>query len=145
VYEGARNGSRARGWLAVTSRLRVLVVDDDDAVRASLCRLLRRHHYVHDVADGAAVVPLIESGASFDAILMDLDMPIMNGREALHLLTRVAPAHAARTLLVTGGARTPELHAWLDGLPAHRVHRKPVDMPRLLAAIGRVHQTPDVE
>jgi CheY-like chemotaxis protein len=133
----------AKGETKGSSRRRLLVVDDDHALRSTFCRALRQHHDVHELAHGAAVVPLIKSGVSFDAILLDLEMPIMNGRQTLDLLTRVAPAHAARTLIVTGGARSHELQTWLAGLPAHRVHLKPVNMPRLLATIGQLDRTRD--
>ena len=66
--------------------MRVLVVDDDRAVRDSLRRSLEFNGYAVDVAaDGAealARVPLIDP----DAIIMDVMMPRLDGLEATRAL-----------------------------------------------------------
>ena len=69
-----------------TFRMRILVVDDDRAVRDSLRRSLEFNGYNVDVAsDGAealARVPLV----SPDAIVMDVMMPKLDGLEATRAL-----------------------------------------------------------
>jgi CheY-like chemotaxis protein len=125
---------------ASTSRLRVLVADDDPTVRRCLCRSLRRYHDVEEAADGAEVVTRVRDGERFDAVLMDLEMPRMDGRRALEALEATAPALADRTLIVTGGTRLPELAQWLGRLRPERVHWKPVDMDALVVCIDRLHE-----
>ena len=116
-------------------RLRVLVADDDLAVRTAVCRGLRRHFDVEEVGDGAQVLACIQAGKSFDAILMDVEMPVMDGRRALEALAVMSPALAERTIIVTGGASTPELQRWIEGLAPGRVHSKPVAVAVLIATI----------
>jgi len=74
--------------------LRGLVPEDDHTVRASLCRSHWHHHDVADVDDGSAIVQLIESGARFDAIPLDLEMPFMTGWRAWAALAAASPEHA---------------------------------------------------
>lgn len=64
---------------------RVLVIDDDEAVRKSLCAILTaRGFQVVEAASGlAALVHLRESPATIDAVILDHNMPGMNGREVL--------------------------------------------------------------
>ena len=116
-------------------RLRVLVADDDLAVRTAVCRGLRRHFDVEEVGDGAQVLACIQAGKRFDAILMDVEMPVMDGRRALEALAVMSPALAERTIIVTGGASTPELQRWIEGLASGRVYSKPVAVAVLIAAI----------
>ncbi len=87
-------------------------------------------------AHGAEVVNRLQTGETFDAIVMDVEMPIMDGRRALAMLETFMPAMAARTVFVTGGARTPELARWLDELPQGRVHLKPVDIVLLVESLS---------
>lgn len=74
-----------------TYRGRVLVVDDEESVRASAGALL--HHFgfeVEEAQDGrVAVDRLAELDGACDLILLDLTMPRMDGREALgHIRAR---------------------------------------------------------
>jgi two-component system response regulator MprA len=61
--------------------MRILVVDDDDAVRRSLARALVRDGYqVAVAADGAAALESLAAGRH-DAIVLDILMPEPNGLE----------------------------------------------------------------
>jgi len=63
-------------------RLRVLLVEDDDANREVESLLLRRlGHDVDAVADGAEALTALAAGG-YDAVLMDCHMPAMDGFEA---------------------------------------------------------------
>jgi signal transduction histidine kinase/FixJ family two-component response regulator len=62
--------------------LRVLLVDDDEAVRAMLADLLTsRGHAVLPVASGAEALQQLERDAAVDLVLTDLGMPEMTGWE----------------------------------------------------------------
>jgi CheY-like chemotaxis protein len=65
----------------MTERLHVLVVDDDDAVRHVATEMLRSLECeVEFAADGEAALELFAK-LPFDAIFLDVGMPIMNGVE----------------------------------------------------------------
>lgn len=109
----------------VPIRARVLLVDDDALVRASIKRMLTRSFDVDECADGADAVARVEAGERFDLVLMDLMMPRMNGRLALERIGEIAPELAARTVIMSGGSSDEALHAWLTGLGVGRLLLKP--------------------
>ena len=82
--------------------LRVLVVDDDVAVREALADLLRlQHHEVAVAEDGTEALERFHSG-SFDVVMTDLVMPGMSGWEVAKAIKVAHPE--VRVVLVTGTA-----------------------------------------
>ncbi len=68
---------------AQAERGRVLVVDDNEVNRDLLSRRLERDGYVVDLAEnGAEALAAIEN-RSYDLLLLDIMMPVMNGYETL--------------------------------------------------------------
>lgn len=65
-------------------RLRVIIVDDHEAVREGLRWMLREDavEILGEAADGEALLQMLET-ASPDAVLLDLSMPGMGGHEVL--------------------------------------------------------------
>jgi two-component system response regulator MprA len=61
--------------------LRILVVDDDAAVRDSLARTLRFEGYQVETADNGAAALLAVRGGEPDAMVLDVSMPVMDGLE----------------------------------------------------------------
>jgi CheY-like chemotaxis protein len=111
----------------------VLVVDDHESQRA-LFRLLadRLGITVHVVASGAEAVQSVETD-KFDAILMDVQMPIMNGFECTRAmrkqLTYYVPIIAV-TACVFPGDREQCLESGMDDyLP------KPFELSELRAKL----------
>lgn len=68
--------------LATERKFSVLVVDDDAIIRKIHSKLLSKFPVEVLVAvNGKEAVDLYRSGAFFDLVLMDMEMPIMNGFE----------------------------------------------------------------
>jgi len=69
-----------------TGRVRVLVVDDEDAVRSALTHALQRHGYdVSTAADGtAALAALLQN--RHEAVVLDILMPELSGLEVCRAL-----------------------------------------------------------
>ncbi len=82
--------------------LRVLIVDDDDAMRKSVRRVLRLDGYQVDVAGSGAQLLATEGLEDYFAILLDRKLPDMDAYELIGELRACAP-HAA-ILIVTGYA-----------------------------------------
>ena len=113
-----RNGSASdRVSVEDRLRLRVLLAEDNPVNRALAIRLLeKRGHSVRSVGDGTQAVAAYREGR-FDLILMDLQMPEMDGFEA---------TRAIRALERAAGERIPIL-----ALTAHAMKG---DRERCLAA-----------
>jgi PAS domain S-box-containing protein len=115
-------------------RARILLVDDEPAVCASLQRLLASEHDVVGVTRARDAIARLESGEEFDVILCDLMMPEMTGMELYAEIRRILPALLDRIVFLTGGAFTPRAQAFLEEVPNPRLE-KPVDMRTLRAMI----------
>ncbi|HVI95815.1 MAG TPA: ATP-binding protein [Anaeromyxobacter sp.] len=118
-------------------RSRVLVVDDERLVGASLRRALGSEHDVTVVASPRMALRLFEQGERFDAVLTDLVMPDMTGLELHRAIVRVAPALAGRVLFMTAGAFTEEARRAMEIAPKACLE-KPVKLDDLRAALARV-------
>jgi CheY-like chemotaxis protein len=73
------------------AKTKVLVVDDDDAVRVSLSQILTEFSYsVRSAEDGFAALLQIREGIP-DIVISDLNMPAMSGFEFLSVVRRRFP------------------------------------------------------
>ena len=116
---------------------RVLVVDDHPGVRAALCSLLHRHGCaVEAAANGRAALECLAS-ERFDAVISDIEMPVMDGLTLLRHVMAEHPALRHRFLLCSGLCLPPLL---ID--PAVPFLQKPVGDEQLWAALCRVLATP---
>ncbi|HLI23146.1 MAG TPA: ATP-binding protein [Stellaceae bacterium] len=82
---------------------RLLVVDDDDAVRASTSALLRDlGHEVVETSGGAEGLALLKANDAFDAVITDIGMQQMSGCQFAKEIRQIAPD--LPVLFVTGYA-----------------------------------------
>ncbi|MCB9832033.1 MAG: sigma-54-dependent Fis family transcriptional regulator [Planctomycetes bacterium] len=89
----------------LVERERVLVVDDEEAMRTFLVRTLRKRGLeLVEAADGAAARRLLED-RSFDLVLTDLRMPELDGIELLHWIKRTKPK--TPVIVMTGFGSIP--------------------------------------
>lgn len=112
----------------------VLVVDDDEWVRAVTARSLRRAGYgVLEAADATAALNILGdvAGRCVRVVLTDIGMPGMSGRALATTLADRWPE--VRVVLMTG--RTPEAQRPLAGSPPALL-LKPFSRLELLAAIA---------
>lgn len=66
---------------------RILVIDDDDFMRSVMIRQLDKegYHNVHEAAEGAIGINMLRE-SEFDLVLLDLEMPKMDGHQVLTAL-----------------------------------------------------------
>jgi PAS domain S-box-containing protein len=90
----------------------ILVVDDDDGVRAVARSLLQRQGYTVVVATNGreGVERFIALQDEVRAVLLDLTMPVMGGDEALRQLRAIAPD--VRVVLMSGYSDTDVEHTF---------------------------------
>ena len=74
------------------TNVRILMVEDEPAVRTAAVRILRAAGYtVIEVGSAAAAIELANSEAGIDLLLTDMVMPGMSGRELSRNLRAVRP------------------------------------------------------
>ncbi|MEJ7599728.1 MAG: response regulator [Kofleriaceae bacterium] len=101
---------------------RVLIVDDEPMVRETLGQVLTEEGYVVDLAvDGETALERVQA-ARPDAVLLDLMMPGMNGRQFLQAL-RADPAYLKVPVLIMTAVHGLEVN--LATLGASEVVEKP--------------------
>ncbi|MBI4574427.1 MAG: sigma-54-dependent Fis family transcriptional regulator, partial [candidate division NC10 bacterium] len=75
----------------MTTRERVLIVDDEDQMRELLTKVLEKNGYLMTAAaDGAAALALLER-EPVDLVLTDVRMPGLDGMEALRAIKEMNP------------------------------------------------------
>jgi two-component system, cell cycle sensor histidine kinase and response regulator CckA len=110
----------------------VLVVDDDEGVRAPVVRLLRRRGVVVlEAGDGTTALALLERvpAHDIDLILLDMTMPGKSGADTLRELR----SRGDTTPVILASGYSPE--AIPADLPVSGFVQKPFDGTRLIAAI----------
>jgi len=72
--------------------LRILLVDDDDLVQTAVSAQLRRlGHAIVIAENGREALDKVEAGLQVDLVLLDIDMPVLDGTKALPLLRNLRP------------------------------------------------------
>jgi two-component system, sensor histidine kinase and response regulator len=127
--------------------LHVLLVEDNKVNQMLAVALLKkRRHDVTVADDGRQAVELVRR-FDFDVVLMDVQMPEMDGLEATRLIRRMEASSARRIPIIAVTAHTMEedRQACLDAGMDDYV-RKPIDPDQLEAAIERwTGELPDFE
>lgn len=119
-------------------RARILVMDSEPAVAASLSALLSEEHEVVATSSGLEALALLtEPGDRFDVILSDLTMPDLSGAEVFERIRSARPELADRFIFMSGGVVTPSSLEFL--VAARSAHlEKPFTPARLLALISAI-------
>jgi len=115
--------------------LRVLVVDDEEPVRATLVQyLLADGHSAEAAADGSEALDKFRRGR-FDLVITDLAMPGMSG---VHLASRIKQLEPGQpVIMLTGFAETMAV-AGEQPPGADLALQKPISLGALREAVGRL-------
>lgn len=117
---------------------RILVVDDDPSMVATLCDILSLHGWEttpgHDGCDATEIVRAGPVGL----VLMDVIMPRMNGVEALGAIKASRPE--THVVLMTAYAEQQLLEK-AEGMGVSRILSKPVQLPSLVALLEELTQS----
>lgn len=114
---------------------KILVVDDDLAIRVLLQAVLRRMKFDVELAeDGAAGLEKIGSDGAFDLVLLDLMMPKLNGYEFIERISRRASDSRPHIIVFTAAGKRG-----VDKIPEDSVCAsilKPFDLDKFIEIIG---------
>jgi signal transduction histidine kinase/FixJ family two-component response regulator/HPt (histidine-containing phosphotransfer) domain-containing protein len=96
------------------ARLRVLVVDDNDLGRRLMVAMLGRHGIVPQLAENGAEAVDAVLHEPFDLVMLDVQMPVMDGLTAARTIRDASPAGGQpRIVVATAGASVEEREAAL--------------------------------
>ena len=113
----------------------VLVVDDDDAIRTLISRVLLRAKYdVAQAGNGSEALAKLRA-RRFQTVVLDLMMPVMSGFEVVEYL-RTNDDAGAPCIVVVSAAGERDLQG-INSPLVRSVLRKPFDLPELLAAVEK--------
>ena len=115
--------------------MKILVVDDDAALRLSVTKtLVAAGHEVVEAEDGAKAVALVSLDKSYDAVFLDVNMPKMSGVEALKKIKEISPQTFC--LVLTAYSDVDDAMEAIR-LGAYDYLEKPVENSRLLNMLER--------
>jgi CheY-like chemotaxis protein len=123
--------------LAERHPLRILLAEDNPVNQKLATRILERMGYATDVAgDGQEAIERI-AGATYDVVLMDVQMPILDGLEATRQIRARWPDGRPRIVAMTANAMAEDRDACLAaGMDDYL--SKPIRVDELAAALERV-------
>jgi len=117
---------------------RLLLAEDDPTIRTILELMFKRSNYTLDVAeDGQEAVEMWER-AEYDLVLMDIQMPQLNGFEATRSIREKEQRRGGHTPIVAMTAhaqKEDELRCISAGMDAYI--SKPIDFKKCLQMIGQ--------
>jgi two-component system, chemotaxis family, chemotaxis protein CheY len=119
-------------------KLRILVVDDQDSMRQLVCTNLRGLGItqVHSAEDGAKALAHLRA-RDHDLVLLDAEMPRMNGIETLTAIRGDEQLRGLKVIMVTGRADADFVRRLAElGIEGYLV--KPVSTATLAARIDAV-------
>ena len=126
----------------VSPKTKVLVVDDDYALRSLLAKELEEVSFeVRAAEDGDEAIQLVrsesEKGQGFDVILLDIKMPKVDGFEVLKYARAKIPQ--TKVIMVTGYAEVKNAIESFR-LGASNIISKPFDLDEVVVSIERALQ-----
>ncbi len=110
----------------------ILVIDDDDQLRTTFCKLLKEENYsVIGAASGEAGIEIVKQNA-LDLIILDMRLPGMNGMETFK---RIKNIESKLPVIIVTAFGTTEIAIEATKLGAYDYVLKPFDVPGMLNLI----------
>jgi CheY-like chemotaxis protein len=120
---------------SATGEARILVVDDDNAIRETLRAILEEEGYLVTAAvNGKEALDRLEGTAPPALCIVDLVMPVLNGWELCAQMARRPQLARVPVLLVSASST---LEGAPLGLETVHVMHKPISFDKLLAHVER--------
>ncbi len=141
LYTGKQQGDTAAAPEPLAGRLQgihVLLVEDNQINQEVANYILLHAGAAVDIAANGriAVDMLTVRPERYDAVLMDIQMPVMNGYEATEAIRRMGLADLPIIAMTANAMEDDRAHALNVGMNAHVA--KPIDVDSLVTALNRV-------
>ena len=120
--------------IVLSSQMKILLAEDDAGIRELMTTVLTRSGIEVDaVGDGATALRQLRSTA-YEAVLLDLMLPRVNGFEVVRELRSASPRLLDRTIVVTAASEATLRD--FDRSQVFALIRKPFDINDLLGTIA---------
>ena len=128
-------GANNRAWRGQGT---VLVVDDEDAVRATAAQMIAYYGFeVKQAGSGAQALEHVRSSAQlFDLVLLDLTMPGMDGYTTFTALRQLRPT---QRIVVYSGYSAQDAQQRFAGQNLNGFLQKPFSTEALRAVLSQIH------
>lgn len=118
---------------------KILIVDDDDAIRTMVERVLKRERYeVESARDGFEAIEKLSQN-DYATVLLDLMMPRVDGHGVLRFLEEKLEIKPKVIVMTANVHHAPEA---ADAPPVFRVLSKPFDIGQLVTHVRDCHDEP---
>jgi CheY-like chemotaxis protein len=112
---------------------KILIIEDDASIRETLWELLESENYqIFQAEHGLKALALLEKKIDPDLILLDLSMPVMDGKTFLKEILARHPEYSCLPILIMTAAGSGEIPKDYD---KNMILRKPLDVDGLLSKI----------
>jgi len=118
----------------------ILVVDDDDVIRDTLCELLSANHSCQTAETAEEALARLQA-QTFDVVLTDISMPGLSGRD---LLNRVVEMYPETRVIIISGLSDQEQAESLIGSGAFDYLLKPFRLEVVEESVQRAIRTQSV-
>jgi PAS domain S-box-containing protein len=141
VHKGKGEGSKKETeYVAKTFPGKsVLIVDDEAVVRDFLSDLLLKEGYSVQAAPTAEDALSLMKDTSFDAVVADIRMPGMDGKELYAHILKNYPAVSKKMLFITGDTLNEETQVFLRTSNTNAI-TKPFKIDEFLAGLNRIFE-----
>jgi CheY-like chemotaxis protein len=123
-----------------TPKQKILLVDDDPAIRQILVRLLSEEDFVVLTAANGVEALVLSASAKFDLVLLDLNMPVKDGWETFEQLSATNPLLPIILITARPNQFFPALAAGVGALL-----EKPLDFTKLFQTIHELLEESEEE
>jgi CheY-like chemotaxis protein len=119
---------------------KILLVDDDPAIRQILVRLLTEEDFIVLTAANGVEALVLSASAKFDLVLLDLNMPVKNGWETFEQMSADNPLLPIILITARPNQFFPALAAGVGALL-----EKPLDFTKLFQTIRELLEESEEE
>lgn len=119
--------------LAIPASGRILLIDDEAALRAALVEILSDYETV-EAASGAEAIEVLRRDQAFDLIVCDMMMSDLSGMDLHEWLTENHPVLAEHFVFITGGVFTARAREYLKKVD-NTALEKPFALPTFLKVV----------
>ena len=124
----------------IKSQKSVLIVDDNEVNRRLCTYILSKADYDFDEVDNGLKAVQAYEHKYYDIVLMDIEMPVMNGIEAMKMLRSQEKSADVHIIALTASAMKGDKEKCINA-GANQYLTKPIRKAQLLASLAKAEET----